>query len=120
MDPVTEISYLGFILDSSTMTLALPESKIEKISVACKQLLNERNPSVRDVSQLTGLLVSNLPAVNNLQLYYRSLELCKIEALSNSTELDYDFKLSLSEQARNAIFLILMGNYSRNSKLIFT
>ena len=38
VDPVTRLTYLGFILDSSTMTISLPEEKIEKITLMCSQL----------------------------------------------------------------------------------
>ena len=41
----------------------------------------------------------SLPAVNYLEMHYRSLELCKTQTLSGS--LDYDKTLSLSSQARS-------------------
>ena len=96
--PVNEILYLGFIINSIAMRLQLPAVKLEKIVSACKALLAKLQPSVRDVAKVTGLLVSALPAVNYLEMHYRSLELCKTQTLSGS--LDYDKTLSLSSQAR--------------------
>ena len=37
-DSVTRLTCLGFILDSSTMTISLPEEKIETITSKCSQL----------------------------------------------------------------------------------
>ena len=96
--PVNEILYLGFIINSIAMRLQLPAVKLEKIVSACRALLAKHQPSVRDVAKITGLLVSALPAVNYLEMHYRSLELCKTQTLSGS--LDYDKTLSLSSQAR--------------------
>ena len=59
------------------MRLLLPVVRLEKIVSACKAPLAKHQPSVRDVAKVTGLLVSALPAVNYLEMYYRSLELCK-------------------------------------------
>ena len=57
-----------------------------KIVSACKALLAKHQPSVRDVAKVTGLLVSVLPAVNYLEMHYRSLELCRTQTLSGSLE----------------------------------
>ena len=37
--PVTRISYLGFIIDTISMTLLLPDEKVDKILCACQNLL---------------------------------------------------------------------------------
>ena len=96
---VNEVLYLGFIINSIAMRLQLPVVKLEKIVSAFKALLAKHQPSIRDVAKVTGLLVSALPAVNYLEMHYRSLELCKTQTLSGS--LDYDKTLSLSSQARS-------------------
>ena len=66
--PVTRILYLGFIIDTSSMTLLLPDEKVDKILYACRKLLTCVNPSVREVAHLIGLLVSAFPAVKFLIL----------------------------------------------------
>ena len=40
------------------MKLLLPEDKLEKIISACLNLVSKKNPSVREVVHVTGLLVS--------------------------------------------------------------
>ena len=54
---------------------------------------------------MTGLLVSAFPAVNYLNLYYRSIELCKSRALSEN--LDFDQALILSPQAKSDLHWII-------------
>ena len=50
---ISEILYLGFIINSIAMRLHFPAVKLEKIVSACK------------AAKVTGLLVSALPAVNS-------------------------------------------------------
>ena len=54
---------------------------------------------------MTGLLVSAFPAVNYLNLYHRSLELCKSQALSEN--LDFDQAIILSPQATSDLHWII-------------
>ena len=100
LQPTTRICFLGFIIDSISMELLLPEDKLQKIISACLNLVSKSNPSVREVAHVTGLLVSAFPAVNYLNLYYRSIELCKCRALSEN--LDFDQAIILSPQANQS------------------
>ena len=79
LQPTTRICFLGFIIDSISMKLLLPEDKLQKIISACLNLVSKNNPSVREVAHVTGLLVSAFPAVNYLNLYYRSLNCVSLE-----------------------------------------
>ena len=81
------------------MTLLLPDEKVDKILCACLNLLTCVNPSVREVAHVIGLLVSAFPAVNLLKLHYRSIELCKSQALSVNP--DFDHKIQLDPCARS-------------------
>ena len=67
-----------------SLTLSLPDEKVDKILCACQILLTCVNPSVREVAHVIGLLVSAFPAVNFLKLHYRSTELCKSQAVCES------------------------------------
>ena len=105
LQPTTRICFLVFIIDSISMKLLLPDDKLQKIISACLNLVSKNNPSVREVALVTGLLVSAFPAVNYLNLYYRSLELCKSQALSKN--LDFDQAIILSPQAKSALHWII-------------
>ena len=67
------------------------------------------------MARVTGLLVSALPAVSYLQLHYRSLELCKTQALS--PDLDYEKLLSLSSKARLDLHWVVKNISKFNGKL---
>ena len=58
------------------MTISLSESKVTKIINACTTLRNLNRASIRQVAEVTGLLVAAFPAVRYLQLYYQSVEAC--------------------------------------------
>ena len=79
------------------MEVLLPENKFTKIIPSSLNLASKKNPSFRGVTHVTGLFVSAFPAVNYLNLYSRSIELCKSRALSEN--LDFDQVIILSPQA---------------------
>ena len=114
--PVTRILYLGFIIDTVSMTLLLPDEKIVKILGACQNLLTYVNPSVREVAHVIGLLVSAFPAVSFLKLHYRSIELCKSRALSVNP--DFDQKIQLDPNARSDLQWVI-ENISRLNGFMF-
>jgi len=80
-EPTQIITFLGFVINSVTMTIALTPEKALKVSMACKKLLAKSECSIVEVSQVIGLLVASLPAVQYGQLHYRHLEIDKNIAL---------------------------------------
>jgi hypothetical protein len=88
--PVQRIEHLGFIIDSVSMLLEVPESKELNIRVAVKNLIRDirlrKRISIRRVARVIGLLVSVLPASRYGRLHYRQLERAKIVALNNSQD----------------------------------
>jgi hypothetical protein len=90
--PVQRIEHLGFIIDSRSMTLEVPEHKEQVIRTAVKNLIRDfqlrKRVSVRRVARVIGLLVSVLPAVKFGKLHYRSLERAKIAALNGTGNFD--------------------------------
>ncbi|XP_068742268.1 uncharacterized protein [Montipora capricornis] len=60
----TRITYLGFEIDSVAMKLFLPISKISRIIQSCKNLLQNSNPTIREIAHVAGFIVSALPAVS--------------------------------------------------------
>ena len=77
LTPSQSIPYLGFIIDTVSGTLLLPEPKLAKIITACQDLLKFPKVTQCDIAHMTGLLVSAFPAVRYLELYYKSIEYCK-------------------------------------------
>ena len=58
--PTQEIEFLGFLLNSVSMTIRLPPAKAERVRLACQSLLFKNDMTTREVAQVIGL---SLPAV---------------------------------------------------------
>jgi hypothetical protein len=90
--PVQRIEHLGFVIDSNSMQLEVPEVKEQRIRTAVKMLIKEvilrKKVSIRHVARVIGLLVSVLPAVRFGHLHYRIVEREKIRALRGPKDFD--------------------------------
>ena len=71
--PSQKIEFLGFLIDSNTMTLQLPVEKLRKIRKKCQELLAQTTVSVRELSKFLGLLTSSIQAIFPAPLHYRHL-----------------------------------------------
>ena len=71
--PSTEIKYLGFIINSNTMKVYLPESKKSKIKDNCNDFLGTKSCFIQLLASFIGLLVSCFNAVEFGALQYRAL-----------------------------------------------
>ena len=96
--PTQVLIFLGFILNSIDMSVSPTPEKISKTIDSCNRLLQTCEPSIKFVSEVIGILVSNLPGVEYGQLHYRSLEIDKIQALK-SKQGNYNVNMTLSSQA---------------------
>ena len=79
--PTQTLTFLGFRLDSLSMTVSPTGEKILKTIEACERLQNMTKPRISDVAEVIDLLVSNFPAVQFGPLHYRFLERDKTHAL---------------------------------------
>ena len=118
LKPTQEIEFLGFIINSLTMTVRLSASKSTKVQKACQDLLKSKHITVRDVAHVIGLLVSSLPAVQFGDLYYRRLEINKITALRQNQG-DFDAVMNLSEHSKGEL-LWWINNITQSQRLLLT
>ena len=93
--PSQQIQFLGFMLDSRTMMLSVPDSKCESIVAKCKHLLKSDVVSIRQVSSTVGALVAVSQAVPSANMFCRHLQRAMKRTLANKT--DYD-ALTLSKK----------------------
>lgn len=98
LSPVQRLEFLGFLLDSRTMTISLPCSKIQTIQSLVREIWDQDRVSVLKLSQLLGMLVATHPAVLPAPLYYRQLERAKIRSLKNTQS--YETMVTVSEEMR--------------------
>ena len=80
-EPVQAIEFLGFLVNSKTMKIYLPEEKIQKVMKECRHTINKRSVTARHLAHLIGLLSSTAPAISvaPLQVFRGcAKELCRI------------------------------------------
>lgn len=102
LHPAQEITYLGFILNSVSMTVKLTNAKASQIQLECNSTLKLRKITVREVARLLGLIISSFPGVMWGPLHYRQLEAEKINALTKAKG-NFDALMQLSEAAKDDI-----------------
>lgn len=95
LTPDKKCQYLGFILDSSKMTIELPEKKKEKILSKIKEIKNKASCRIRDFAQLVGSLTAACPAVEYGWLHTKSFERHRYLGLLRSQG-NYDQKFEIS------------------------
>ena len=81
------------------MTITVTSEKKQKIKDLCSETLSSNKLSIRDVPKLIGNLVATFEAVPFGPIYYRSLEIDKINIL-RQYDGDFDANISLSTQSK--------------------
>ena len=84
LSPVQVITYLGFIIDSVRMTIALTDKRKEKIKQAATKIKEENYMPIREVASFIGLVVAAFPAVPYGPLHYRTIDQEKTHALKKN------------------------------------
>ncbi|OXA45296.1 putative enzymatic polyprotein [Folsomia candida] len=73
--------FLGFILNSSNMTVELPREKAMHTIHLCKRLLDKNTCTVQQLAEFTGTLVACFPAIRYGPLYTKLFESTKFLTL---------------------------------------
>ena len=102
LEPTPQIQFLGFTLDSQSMTISLPDDKKAEIIKECTTLIGAQSPHIRYVARVIGKLIATFPAVQYGPLYYRSLERDKIYAL-RANRGHFDRVMQLSGKAKQEL-----------------
>lgn len=96
--PTQTLTFLGLSIDSQTMSLSLPEKKIQNIQSKCQRLLCNCTPSAREVASLIGTLEAARSAIWQAPLHYRHLQIQLIKSLQASQD-NYETLMSLNSNA---------------------
>lgn len=102
LHPTQQITFLGFIIDSTMLRVTLTLAKREEIKSVCQELLTTSRPSIRQVAMVIGKLVASFPAVQYGPLYYRKLESEKIQSLKSACG-HFDRPMTLSLGAKEEL-----------------
>ena len=81
LSPHTRLTYLGYVINTNTMMVTLPQDKIDTVVHQIEALLQKRKVTVRNVAKIIGSLVACFPAAQYGPLHYRKLEREKIATL---------------------------------------
>ena len=100
--PSQEIEYLGFIINSVTMTVSLTIEKKNKIFDLCQKVLLKESVSIRLVSKLLGKFTSSFQTIKYGQPHYHDLERLKTNALKINKG-NFDKRTSIDSHGRENI-----------------
>ena len=100
--PKQQIVFLGFVIESTTMTLTLTPERKRKIIKGCETLLNDKKLNIRRVARVIGMLTSSFPAVKYGPLYFRALEHCKSLAVKRHKG-NYNATMTISEKGNEEL-----------------
>ena len=73
LDPSQVVDYLGFQINSKTMTLKLPKRKIKDLIRECQRVKLIRSISVRKLASLIGKIIATTNAILPARLHSRAL-----------------------------------------------
>ena len=102
LEPCSRLRHLGFIIDSVTMTVSLPQDKIDTVKELCSNMLEKSEETIRNVAKVIGSIVACFPAVQVGQLHYRKLELAKDEALKYNRG-NFDAMMEITEEMQDEL-----------------
>ena len=94
--PSQSLLHLGFIWNSVSSSLSLPESKLLKIKNLVNKIINTPQ-TIRNHSSLLGLLVNSSHSFRFAALHYRVFQLSFVKSLKNSYS--WDDVVSLPQEA---------------------
>lgn len=95
LKPSQKCKFLGFIYDSTNLTLSLPEDKRTNIARLVDIFLLLPTCTIREFAQLIGMITAACPAARYGWLYTKLLERQKFLALQSET--NYETKIQLPE-----------------------
>ena len=72
--PSQEVVALGYIVNSVSMTVSLPQHKTEDVIHHCTELLHSHKPSIRYIARVLGKMIACFPVLPVGRAHYRFLE----------------------------------------------
>lgn len=100
--PTQNITFLGNNIDSDKMIVTLPPEKVLVVVQECEVLHSKCVAKIRDVARVLGLMVSSFSAVEYGPLFYRQLEMAKIQSLKVSKG-DYEAIMYISAKMKEEL-----------------
>ena len=70
LKPTQKIEFLGFIIDSNSMTIEINREKAEHILLKIRKFLQDRSPAIRKLASVVGSVISIFLAIPLGKLHY--------------------------------------------------
>ena len=99
LEPQRMMEFLGFQVDSSTMELKLPCTKMKSIRGDAGRILASKEVTALEVSRILGKMSAVTKAIATAPLFYHKLQAEFQQALTNSYQ-DYSTTLCLRRERR--------------------
>lgn len=101
--PSPIIQFLGFIINSQTMTVTLSPGKVPDVKRLLTTTLKNSRMKIRQFAQVLGKLAATLPANKFGQVYIKRLEKAKAAALKHSN-FSYEGNITLNNDIRQDLY----------------
>ena len=82
--PTQTIEFLGFVLDSRSMTVSLTHTNSARMKQRCIDILQTDMASIQSLAELIGYLVAAVPGVLFGTIFIKRLEILKIKSLAKN------------------------------------
>ena len=103
LTPSNCIDFLGFTLNSLSMSITLTSTKTNGLIYTCNDALNQNTLTIRQLASLLGKITSCFPASKHGRLAYRGVERLKTAALKANC-FNFEATVTLNEDAKNDIW----------------
>ena len=97
IEPSHEVQFLGFSINSKSMTVKLPPEKVDTITADLNDTLRKATVSIRDFAKLVGKLTATVPANRYGQIFLKHLERSKTRALYQNN-FDFDRYMTINHK----------------------
>ena len=91
----------GLEINTTLMTLTIPEEKVQRIQHGCQMALQTGCLTVRELSRLIGMMVVTTLAVLPAPLHYRELQRLKIDQLKVTQS--FETRIPLNNEAKEEL-----------------
>ena len=99
LEPKTEINYLGFTLNSKSMTVKLTCPKVLKLKQEIEKTLRKDKITIQQLAKIVGTLVASLPGVQYGKVFYRQCDNYKTKALKENKG-NFNAKITLPNSCK--------------------
>ena len=74
LEPTPKVDFLGMIVNSKTMTLSLPQQKVQKIKSQCLEVYSAQEITLLELTRLLGTLNSTIQVILPARLQFQYLQ----------------------------------------------